>query len=93
MGARERWWERIETSSNHWHQERLLNENLHEYWESSGRTGSHWIRIFIKKGFIVRKLYLHVDPKDGPRMPQQVVVSGGRHLHDLRDISTVRRGG
>lgn len=90
MGEREKWWEHLETSSNHYHKDRLLSGNLHEDWESQGRTGSHWIRITVKKGFIVRKLFLHVDCKDASKMPEQVTVSAGRHAHNLTDISTVR---
>jgi hypothetical protein len=77
-------------SSNNYHKERILNGNLHESWESSGRTGSHWIRIFVKKGFVLRKLYLHVEAKDKAKMPQQVIVSAGQHSKDLTDLSTVR---
>lgn len=91
VGEREKWWERVETSSNPYHKDRLLNGDLHSYWDSMGRTGSHWIRIFVKKGFVVRKLYLHVDSKDGSKMPQQVAVSGGPHPHDLTDLSSVRQ--
>ena len=90
VGEREKWWERVEVSSNSYHKERILNGNLHESWESSGRTGSHWIRIFVKKGFVIRKLYLHVEAKDKSKMPQQVIVSAGPHPHDLTDLSTVR---
>lgn len=90
VGEREKWWERIETSSNPYHKDRLLNGNLHDEWDSMGRTGSHWIRITVKKGFIVRKLYLHVDSKDVSKMPQQVIVSAGPHSHDLTDLSTVK---
>ena len=91
VGEREKWWERVEVSSNSYHKERLLNGNLHECWESSGRTGSHWIRIFVKKGFVLRKLYLHVEAKDKSKVPQQVTVSAGPHPHDLSDLSTVRK--
>ena len=89
VGEREKWWERVEVSSNNYHKERILNGNLHESWESSGRTGSHWIRIFVKKGFVLRKLYLHVEAKDTSKMPQQVIVSAGHHPKDLTDLSTV----
>ena len=89
VGEREKWWERVEVSSNNYHKERILNGNLHESWESSGRTGSHWIRIFVKKGFVLRKLYLHVEAKDKSKMPQQVIVSAGQHPKDLTDLSTV----
>lgn len=89
VGEKEKWWERIETSSNPYQKDRLLNGNLHDPWTTMGRTGSHWIRIFVKKGFIVRKLYLHVDTKDQSKMPQQVIVSAGPHPHALTDLSTV----
>ena len=89
VGEREKWWERVEVSSNSYHKQRILNGNFHESWESSGRTGSHWIRIFVKKGFVLRKLYIHVEAKDKSKMPQQVTVSAGPHPHDLTDLSTV----
>lgn len=89
VGEREQWWDRFETSSNHWQKDKLFNGILYDYWETQGRTGYHWIRIYIKKGFRLRKLYLHVDPKELSKMPEQVSVAAGLHAHDLRDISTV----
>ncbi|PIK42263.1 putative E3 ubiquitin-protein ligase HECTD3 [Apostichopus japonicus] len=47
------------------------------YWESDGRQGQHWIRLTMRKGVIVKKLYIGVDCHDDNYMPIHVIVMGG----------------
>ena len=54
----EQCWERIEVSSGNYHKDHLTDGNKLTYWESSGRSGSHWIRLFLKKDVTIRCAYL-----------------------------------
>lgn len=47
-------WEKLEVSSGTYRKGRLTDGSLDTYWESSGRSGSHWVRLTIKKGTIIR---------------------------------------
>ena len=53
-GVQEQCWERIEVSSGNYHKDHLTDGNKLTYWESSGRSGSHWIRLFIKNDVTIR---------------------------------------
>ena len=53
-GVQEQCWERIDVSSGNYHKDHLTDGNKLTYWESSGRSGSHWIRLFIKKDVTIR---------------------------------------
>ena len=53
-GIQEKCWERIEVSSSNYHKDHLTDGNKLTYWESSGRSGSHWIRLYIKKDVTIR---------------------------------------
>ena len=54
MGEKDQWVERVEVSSNHNGRNRVIDGDPTTYWESSGRSGLHWIQMFMKKGVIVR---------------------------------------
>jgi len=54
VGENEKWWEKIEVSSNPQKKERLVDNDTATYWESSGRSGTHWVRLYMKKGLVVR---------------------------------------
>lgn len=47
-------WDKIEVSSNNYRKSRLTDGDKHSYWESSGSSGSHWIRLHMLKGVVVR---------------------------------------
>ena len=53
-GIQEQCWGRIEVSSGNYHKDHLTDGNKLTYWESSGRSGSHWIIVFIKKDITIR---------------------------------------
>ncbi|XP_014679289.1 PREDICTED: E3 ubiquitin-protein ligase HECTD3-like, partial [Priapulus caudatus] len=57
-------------------------------WESDGSQGEHWIRLTIKKGIIIKKLFIAVDAADDNYMPYQVVVMGGElgNTKKLNDV-------
>ena len=46
-GIQEKCWERNEISSGNYHKDHLTDGNKLTYWESSGPSGSHWIRQCI----------------------------------------------
>nr|XP_014350786.1 PREDICTED: E3 ubiquitin-protein ligase HECTD3 [Latimeria chalumnae] len=58
------------------------------YWESDGSHGQHWIRLHMKKGTIIKKLFLTVDARDDNYMPKRVAVYGGEGLN-LAKLSEV----
>ena len=47
-------WEKIEVSSNNYRKNRLTDGDKHSYWESSGSSGSHWARLHMLKGIVIR---------------------------------------
>lgn len=51
--------------------------------------GQHWIRLHMKKGVIVKKLMLTVDPNDDNYLPTCIVVMGGE-MDSLRRLNEVR---
>ena len=48
------WWERVEVSSNPHAKDNLTDGDPTTSWESAGRSGNHWIHIFMKKGVVIR---------------------------------------
>lgn len=50
----EQWWEALEVSSNSQHKENLVDDNPSTSWESTGRSGTHWIRFHMKQGLIIK---------------------------------------
>ena len=61
-GVQEQCWERIEVSSGNYHKDHLTDGNKLTYWESSGRSGSHWIRVHVKKDVTIRYAFLTTLP-------------------------------
>jgi len=90
VGEKEKWWEKIEVSSNPQKKERLVDNDTATYWESSGRSGTHWVRLYMKKGLVVRRMAIDVNSSDSSYMPQRVTVQGGSVPDNVQDISTVR---
>ena len=54
MAQRDNCWEKVEVSSNSHRSCRMLDNDSSTYWESTGRSGSHWIRLYVKKGLIIK---------------------------------------
>ncbi|XP_043938838.1 zinc finger ZZ-type and EF-hand domain-containing protein 1 [Protopterus annectens] len=80
---------RIETSSNCGDIDRLTNGETSSFWQSDGSARSHWIRLRLKPGIILRHLSFAVAAGDQSYMPQQVSVTVGKHpnrLHEIREI-------
>ncbi|XP_074642491.1 E3 ubiquitin-protein ligase HECTD3-like [Tubulanus polymorphus] len=57
--------------------ENLTDGDGETFWESDGQQGNHWVRLQMKKGTIIKKLYIVVDAEDGNYIPHHIVVSGG----------------
>ncbi|XP_053105548.1 E3 ubiquitin-protein ligase HECTD3 isoform X2 [Hemicordylus capensis] len=66
----------------------LTDNHADTYWESDGSQGQHWVRLNMKKGTIIKKLFLTVDTTDENFMPKQVAVYGGEwdNLKKLSDV-------
>ena len=54
MSERDQCFEKMEVSSSSYRKSRLVDGDSSSYWESSGRSGSHWIRLHMKKGMVIR---------------------------------------
>lgn len=81
---------RIETSSNGGDIDRLTNGETSSFWQSDGSARSHWIRLQLKPGILLRHLSIAVASGDQSYMPQQVAVTVGKHpnrLHEIREIN------
>ncbi|XP_038067988.1 E3 ubiquitin-protein ligase HECTD3-like [Patiria miniata] len=59
------------------------------YWTSDGTNGRHWIRLNMKRGTIISKLYIIVDKDDDNFMPGHIIVMGGplENLKKLNDVN------
>nr|XP_003220311.2 PREDICTED: LOW QUALITY PROTEIN: E3 ubiquitin-protein ligase HECTD3 [Anolis carolinensis] len=66
----------------------LTDNHADTYWESDGSQGQHWVRLNMKKGTIIKKLFLSVDTTDENFMPKRVAVYGGEgdNLKKLSDV-------
>lgn len=49
-----RYWEKVEVSSNPQRASRLTDRNPKTYWESNGSTGSHSITLHMHRGVLIR---------------------------------------
>uniref|UniRef100_A0A8C9EIS6 E3 ubiquitin-protein ligase HECTD3 n=1 Tax=Pavo cristatus TaxID=9049 RepID=A0A8C9EIS6_PAVCR len=58
------------------------------YWESSGSPGQHWVRLHMKKGSIIMKLWLMLNACINSYVPRRVAVYGGpaNRLQHLRTV-------
>lgn len=54
IGEKDQWWDRVEVSSNGHRKDRIVDGDPTTYWESAGRSGSHYVRFYMKKGLVVR---------------------------------------
>ncbi|XP_032756511.1 cullin-7 [Rattus rattus] len=72
-----KYWEKVEVSSNPHRASRLTDRNAKTYWESNGTAGSHFITVHMRPGVLIRQLTLLVAGEDSSYMPAWVVVCGG----------------
>ncbi|POI25210.1 hypothetical protein CIB84_011040 [Bambusicola thoracicus] len=58
------------------------------YWESSGSPGQHWVRLHMKKGSVIKKLWLMLSAGINSYVPRRVAVYGGpaNRLQHLRTV-------
>uniref|UniRef100_A0A8C3XZV0 HECT domain E3 ubiquitin protein ligase 3 n=1 Tax=Catharus ustulatus TaxID=91951 RepID=A0A8C3XZV0_CATUS len=66
-----------------------LTDNLtYTFWESNGPPGQHWVRLNMKKGAIVKRLWLLLDGQSSSYVPRRVAVYGGTpsRLQHLRTV-------
>ncbi|XP_067997693.1 E3 ubiquitin-protein ligase HECTD3-like isoform X2 [Melanerpes formicivorus] len=66
----------------------LTDNQTYTFWESSGPPGQHWVRLNMKKGTIVKKLWLMLDGQASSYAPRRVAVYGGT-LNRLQHLRTV----
>ncbi|XP_051008828.1 cullin-7 [Acomys russatus] len=80
---KDKYWEKVEVSSNPHGASKLTDRNPKTYWESSGDAGSHAITLHMRQGVIIRQLTLLVAREDSSYMPALVVVSGGDSINSV----------
>ncbi|NWU54672.1 HECD3 ligase, partial [Dromas ardeola] len=66
----------------------LTDNQTYTSWESNGPPGQHWVRLNMKKGAIVKKLWLMLDGQASSYIPRRVAVYGGapNRLQHLRTV-------
>ncbi|KAM6080785.1 E3 ubiquitin-protein ligase HECTD3-like [Theristicus caerulescens] len=66
----------------------LTDNQTFTFWESNGPQGQHWVRLNMRKGTIVKKLWLMLDGQDSSYIPRRVAVYGGapNRLQHLRTV-------
>ncbi|XP_075364764.1 E3 ubiquitin-protein ligase HECTD3 isoform X2 [Mycteria americana] len=66
----------------------LTDNQTYTFWESNGALGQHWVRLNMKKGAIVKKLWLMLDVQINSYIPKRVAVYGGvpNRLQHLRTV-------
>ncbi|KAF4797115.1 E3 ubiquitin-protein ligase HECTD3 [Turdus rufiventris] len=66
----------------------LTDNRTDTFWESSGPSGQHWVRLNMKKGAIVKRLWLLLDGQANSYVPRRVAVYGGTpsRLQHLRTV-------
>ena len=69
---------------------RLLNGEFSSYWQSDGSARSHWIRLRMRTGVLIKQLSIAVAHSDQSYMPQLVTVSVGRSSDKLKEVKEVR---
>ncbi|XP_067937945.1 E3 ubiquitin-protein ligase HECTD3-like [Watersipora subatra] len=70
------------TSCDHDFEEKLTDGNNETFWESDGNHGQHWIRLKMKSGTVISRLYITIAMDDENYLPEHVVVAGGE-LDDM----------
>ncbi|XP_053929593.1 E3 ubiquitin-protein ligase HECTD3 [Cuculus canorus] len=66
----------------------LTDNQAHTFWESNGPVGKHWVRLNMKRGTIVKKLWLMLNGQCNSYVPRRVAVYGGapNRLQHLRTV-------
>jgi hypothetical protein len=80
-----RCWYLMEVSDCDYAKNQLLDNNPSTFWES---YQSHWIKLYMHTGCIIRKLTVDVSNSDRRYMPKTITVEGGGS-GQLKELSTV----
>ncbi|XP_064625661.1 E3 ubiquitin-protein ligase HECTD3-like isoform X2 [Lineus longissimus] len=86
LGSIKNYVESIDVSSFCEESENITDEDPDTYWESDGSQGQHWLRLKMRKGTIIKKLYLCLDGEDGNYLPYHVIVMGGE-IDDMKKLN------
>lgn len=81
--------ESIEVSSESGSVATLTDGDPETFWESDGSQGRHWIRLKMKQGTVVKRLFITVDSRDDNYMPSRVQIYGGEvgNVKQLNEVS------
>ncbi|CAE1286121.1 HECTD3 [Acanthosepion pharaonis] len=66
----------------------LTDDDTGTYWESEGSQGQHWIKLQMKKGTIIKKLFLTLSGADDIYLPSKVIVCGGEEFN-MKELNMV----
>jgi len=80
----------VSTSCDDDDKENLLDGDPSSYWESDGNQGTHWVRLQMKAGVVIRKLIVSVDSGDDNYMPNHIVVMGGIDAEHLKLLANTK---
>ncbi|XP_028276707.1 zinc finger ZZ-type and EF-hand domain-containing protein 1 [Parambassis ranga] len=80
----------IEASSNVSDIYKMTNGEISSFWQSDGSARSHWIRLKMKPGVVLRRLAIAVASNDHSYMPQLVSVAVGKNRRSLQEIRDIR---
>ena len=61
-------------------QANLLSSDFSQYWESSGSSGQHWIRIELKPGILASQVGICIDGSDGSYCPKELGISTAEQI-------------
>ncbi|XP_030350371.1 E3 ubiquitin-protein ligase HECTD3-like isoform X2 [Strigops habroptila] len=66
----------------------LTDNQTYSFWESNGPAGQHWVRLSMKKGSVIKRLWLVLDVNGNSYVPKRVAVYGGppNRLQHLRTV-------
>ncbi|OXB78915.1 UNVERIFIED_CONTAM: hypothetical protein H355_013795 [Colinus virginianus] len=66
----------------------LTDNEADTYWESNGSRGQHWVRLHMKKGAVIKNLWLMLNVNINSYIPRKVAVYGGpaNRLQRLRTV-------
>uniref|UniRef100_A0A3P8VT83 Zinc finger ZZ-type and EF-hand domain containing 1 n=1 Tax=Cynoglossus semilaevis TaxID=244447 RepID=A0A3P8VT83_CYNSE len=81
---------KIEASSNVFDVYKMTNGETSSFWQSDGSARSHWIRLKMKPGIVLRRLAIAVASNDHSYMPQLVSVAAGKKHCSLQEIREIR---
>jgi p53-associated parkin-like cytoplasmic protein len=81
--------DKLEVSSNDYTKNNLIDNGDTSFWESDGRANLHWIRLYLKRNVIIKKLSISVRESDLRYLPNDVSVHGGTNVDDIVELNTV----